>query len=59
MERMVVERAKATFKRKIYGRGYDSEFVYLFYEYRVREYMVYVNNGRGGGDSLSAQHHYE
>ena len=51
--------AKATFKHKMYGRGYDSGMVYLFYEYRGREYEVYINNGRGGGDSLSVQHHKE
>ena len=51
--------AKATFKRKVYGRGYDSGMVYLFYEYRGREYMVYINNGRGGGDPLSVQHDHE
>lgn len=51
--------AKATFKHKMYGRGYDSGMVYLFYEYRGHEYMVYINNGRGGGDPLSVQHNHE
>lgn len=56
---MVVEMAKATFKGKTYGRGFDSHMLYLFYEYRGHEYVVYVNTGRGGGDSLSVQHCYE
>ncbi len=51
--------AKATFKYKMYGRGYDSSMVYLFYEYRGREYVIYANNARGGGDSLSVQHNRE
>ena len=56
---MVIKMAKATFKYKLYGRGYDSGMIYLFYEYRGREYEVYINNGRGGGDSLSVQHKRE
>ena len=50
--------SKATFKHKMYGRGFESHMVYLVYEYRGREYVVYINS-RGGGEPLSVQHRYE
>ena len=49
---------KAKFIRKYYGKGYDSCFLYMDYEYRGHEYTVYENLAKGN-EPLSWQHRSE
>lgn len=49
---------KAKFIRKYYGSGHERNFVFMDYEYRGREYTVYINTAKGN-EPLSWQHKSE
>lgn len=49
---------KAVFKRKYCGKGFDRDSVYLIYEYRGKEYIVYENRAKGN-EPLAWQHKNE